>query len=169
MRQVLGESGRFSSRRIQHGIWIRWGLPMARNEERFETLAAQAAPQRIGVAEASLGGAAAGRVASGQPRRTRAGRSSRARRVVFCRRFDLSAWLGPIKSLEGRPGHPLADSRILLLCGLSGRSRAWRMRDRWRALRRAHRLSVAVRRSAYERQDLGRFSYWPRGRCWKPF
>src|ERR1019366_4938676 len=31
------------------------------------------------------------------------------------------------------------------------------------SLRRAHRLSVAVRRSGHERQDLGRFSCWPRG------
>ena len=37
-------------------------------------------------------------------------------RVVwrFVEGLDLSALLGPIKSLEGRPGHPAADPRILL-------------------------------------------------------
>ena len=39
-----------------------------------------------GGAEASHGGAAPGRVASGQPRGTRAGRSSRACGLAFCRR-----------------------------------------------------------------------------------
>ena len=38
----------------------------------------------------------------------------------FVEGLDVSALLGPIKSLEGRPGHPAADPRILLGLWLFG-------------------------------------------------
>ncbi|VTZ51635.1 transposase (fragment) [Methylocella tundrae] len=79
-------------------------------------MAAQAAPERIG--------AAAPRLRTAERRQVEWRPVSleelvpddhRVRAVWrFVEGLDLSALLGPIKSLEGRPGHPAADPRILL-------------------------------------------------------
>jgi transposase len=86
------------------------------NEELFETLAAQAGPERICVA--------APRLRTDERRQVEWRPVSleelvpddhRVRAVWdFVEGLNLSALLGPIKSLEGRPGHPAADPRILL-------------------------------------------------------
>ena len=44
----------------------------------------------------------------------------------FVEGLDLSALLAGIKSVDGRPGHPPCDPRILMALWLTQRSRAWR-------------------------------------------
>src|SRR5208337_3710125 len=78
----FGVSGGFPSRRIQQRNLILCGSTDGWERERgaFRNVgrAGRAGADWRGGAEASHGGAAPGRVASGQPRGTRAGRSSRA-------------------------------------------------------------------------------------------
>jgi len=50
----------------------------------------------------------------------------------FVEGLDLSALLSPIKSLEGRPAIRRRIRAFCWLCGFSRRSRAWRVRGRWR-------------------------------------
>jgi len=79
------------------------------NEELFETLAAQAAPERIGAER---------RQVEWRPVSLEelVPDDHRVRAVWrFVEGLDLSALLSPIKSLEGRPGHPAADPRILVV------------------------------------------------------
>jgi hypothetical protein len=56
---------------------------------------------------------------------TRWGRRTSSKSLSSKRRIclDLSALLSPIKSLEGRPGHPAADPRILLAVWLFASAR----------------------------------------------
>ena len=86
------------------------------NEELFETLAAQAAPERIGVAAPRLRTAERRQVEWRPVSLEELVPDDHRVRAVwrFVEGLDLSALLGPIKSLEGRPGHPAADPRILL-------------------------------------------------------
>src|SRR3712207_6039284 len=56
----------------------------------------------------------------------------RARFVwAFAERLDLSALYGAIKAVEGHPGHPPADPRILLALWLYARWRAWAAPASW--------------------------------------
>jgi len=86
------------------------------NEELFETLAAQAAPERIGEAAPRLRTAERRQVEWRPVSLEELVPDDHRVRAVwrFVEGLDLSALLGPIKSLEGRPGHPAADPRILL-------------------------------------------------------
>ena len=81
----------------------------------------------------------------------------------FVEGLDLSPLYAGIKAVEGRPGHPPADPRILVAL--------WAVRDgggnrqRPRAgpsVRGASCLPVAVRRGRHEPQDAGRFPRRPR-------
>src|ERR1019366_5781949 len=84
-------SGGFPSRRIQQWDLILCGSTNGWERERgaFRNIgrAGRAGADWGGGAEASHGGAAPGRVAAGQPGVTRAGRSSRACGLAFCRRL----------------------------------------------------------------------------------
>src|SRR3954468_19469610 len=89
----------------------------------------------------------------------------RARFVwAFAERLDLSALYGAIKAVEGHAGHPPADPRILLALWIYatvegvGSARALD-----RALPRARRLRMAVRRGRHEPHDPGRVP----GRAWR--
>src|ERR1019366_632018 len=119
---------------IQQRNLIRWGLPMAwnENEELFETLAAQAAPERIGVAAPRLRTAERRQVEWRPVSLEELVPDDHRVRAVwrFVEGLDLSALLGPIKSLEGRPGIRLRIRASCWLCGFSRRSRAWRVRGR---------------------------------------
>ena len=86
------------------------------NEELFETLAAQAAPERIGEAAPRLRTAERRQVEWRPVSLEELVPDDHRVRAVwrFVEGLDLSALLSPIKSLEGRPGHPAADPRILL-------------------------------------------------------
>lgn len=86
------------------------------NEELFETLAAQAAPERIGEAAPRLRTAERRQVEWRPVSLEELVPNDHRVRAVwrFVEGLDLSALLSPIKSLEGRPGHPAADPRILL-------------------------------------------------------
>ena len=86
------------------------------NEELFETLAAQAAPERIGEAGPRLRTAERRQVEWRPVSLEELVPDDHRVRAVwrFVEGLDLSALLSPIKSLEGRPGHPAADPRILL-------------------------------------------------------
>jgi hypothetical protein len=86
------------------------------NEELFETLAAQAAPERIGEAVPRLRTAERRQVEWRPVSLEELAPDDHRVRAVwrFVEGLDLSALLSPIKSLEGRPGHPAADPRILL-------------------------------------------------------
>ena len=59
----------------------------------------------------------------------------------FVEGLDLAALLGTIKAVEGRPGHPPADPRILLALWLYRNVEAWRARGKWRGFAGAYRLS----------------------------
>jgi transposase len=86
------------------------------NEDLFETLAAQAAPERIGEAVPRLRTAERRQVEWRPVSLEELVPDDHRVRAVwrFVEGLDLSALLSPIKSLEGRPGHPAADPRILL-------------------------------------------------------
>ena len=92
------------------------------NEELFETLAAQAAPQRIGEAAPRLRTAERRQIEWRPVSLEELVPDDHRVRAVwsFVEGLDVSALLGPIKSLEGRPGHPAADPRILLGLWLFG-------------------------------------------------
>jgi transposase len=89
---------------------------MAEDDELFEALAAQAAPQRTG------GGAPRLRTAERRQVELRAvsldelvGADHRVRLVWrFVEGLDVSRLEAAVKAVEGRPGHPPADPRILL-------------------------------------------------------
>jgi len=97
------------------------------NEELFETLAAQAAPERIGEAAPRLRTAERRQVEWRPVSLEELVPDDHRVRAVwrFVEGLDLSALLGPIKSLEGRPGHPAADPRILLALWLFATIRPW--------------------------------------------
>jgi transposase len=86
------------------------------NEELFEALAAQARPERAGVAAPRLRTAERRQVEWRPVSLEELVADDHRVRAVwgFVEGMDLSALLGPIKSIEGRPGHPAADPRILL-------------------------------------------------------
>lgn len=86
------------------------------NEELFEALAAQARPERAGVAAPRLRTAERRQVEWRPVSLEELVADDHRVRAVwgFVEGLDLSALLGPIKSIEGRPGHPAADPRILL-------------------------------------------------------
>jgi transposase len=86
------------------------------NEELFEALAAQARPERAGVAAPRLRTAERRQVEWRPMSLEELVADDHRVRLVwrFVEGLDLSALLGPIKSIEGRPGHPAADPRILL-------------------------------------------------------
>src|SRR3984893_12977634 len=86
------------------------------NEELFETLAADPAPERIGESVPRLRTAERRQVEWRPVSLDELVPDDHRVRAVwrFVEGLDLSALLSPIKSLEGRPGHPAADPRILL-------------------------------------------------------
>jgi transposase len=86
------------------------------NEELFEALAGQARPERAGVAAPRLRTAAQRQVEWRPVSLEELVADDHRVRAVWgvVEGLDLAAMLGPIKSIEGRPGHPAADPRILL-------------------------------------------------------
>ena len=86
------------------------------NEELFETLAAHPAPERSSEAVPRLRTAERRQVEWRPVSLDELVPDDHRVRAVwrFVEGLDLSALLSPIKSLEGRPGHPAADPRILL-------------------------------------------------------
>jgi len=97
------------------------------NEELFETLAAQAAPERIGEAAPRLRTAERRQVEWRPVSLEELVPDDHRVRAVwrFVEGLDLSALLSPIKSLEGRPGHTAADRASCWLFGFSRRLRPW--------------------------------------------
>jgi transposase len=86
------------------------------NEGLFEALAAQARPERAGVAVPRLRTAERRQVEWRPMSLEELVPDDHRVRLVwrFVEGLDLSELLGPIKSIEGGPGHPAADPRILL-------------------------------------------------------
>jgi len=128
------------------------------DQELFDDLSCQSAPERTSAAAARLR-----RRSDGRWRCVRFVSMNSFRRIiafaclVLCRRARPDGVLVGIKAVEGRPGHPRPILASCWRCGFTQRSRAWRARGKWRGCARSMSRFMAVRRVGVNAKTLAIF------------